>query len=151
MVETNKKSILQLLLASLGMALLLASICLYFQGGIAQSESKIQIIKNITPKEAYALILKNKDTQSFVILDVRTPSEFANGHIENAVNLDYYSETFKNVLNKLDYNKTYLIYCRTASRSGRVLDLMKELGFREVYNIAGGITDWKEAGLPTAE
>ena len=151
MVETNKKSILQLLLASLVIALLLASICFHFQGGIAQSESQIQIIKNITPKEAYALILKNKGNQSFVILDVRTPSEFANGHIENAVNLDYYSETFKNVLNKLDYNKTYLIYCRTASRSGRVLDLMKKLGFREVYNIAGGITDWKEAGLPTAE
>ena len=93
MIETNKKSILQLLLASLGMGLLLASICFHFQGGIAQSESQIQIIKNITPKEAYALILKNKDNQSFVILDVRTPSEFANGHIENAVNLDYYSET----------------------------------------------------------
>ena len=151
MVETNNKSIVQLLLPSLCMALLLASICFHFQGGIALSESQIQIIKNITPKEAYALILKNKGNQSFVILDVRTPSEFANGHIENAVNLDYYSETFKNALNRLDYNKTYLIYCRTASRSGRVLDLMKELGFKEVYNIAGGITDWKEAGLPTAE
>jgi rhodanese-related sulfurtransferase len=151
MIKTNKKSILQLLLASLGMALLLASICLHFQGRIARSESQIQIIKNITPKEAYTLILKNKGNQSFVILDVRTPLEFANRHIENAVNLDYYSETFKNVLNRLDHNKTYLIYCRTARRSRRVLDLMKELGFREVYNIAGGITDWKEAGLPTTK
>ena len=151
MVKTNNKSILQLLLASLGMGLLLASICLHFQGRIARSESQIQIIKNIAPKEAYTLILKNKDNQSFVILDVRTPIEFANGHIENAVNVDYYSETFKNALTRLDHNKTYLIYCRTARRSGHTLDLMKELGFREVYNIAGGITDWKEAGLPTTK
>jgi rhodanese-related sulfurtransferase len=151
MVKTNNKSIVHLLLASLGMALLLASICLHFQGCTKRSETQIQIIKNITPKEAYTLILKNKDNQFFVILDVRTPREFANGHIENAVNVDYYSETFKNVLNRLDHNKTYLIYCRTARRSGRVLDLMKELGFREVYNMAGGITDWKEAGLPTTQ
>jgi len=151
MGETDKKSILQLLLASLGMVFLLAGICLHFQGRIARSESQIQIIENIAPKEAYALILKNKDNQSFVILDVRTPREFANGHIENAVNLDYYSETFKDALNRLDHDKTYLIYCRTAVRSGDVLHLMKKIGFREVYNLAGGITDWGEAGLPIEE
>ena len=53
---------------------------------------------SITQKEAYTLILKNKDNPRFVILDVRTPGEFASGRIENAVNLDYYSETFKMTL-----------------------------------------------------
>jgi Na+-translocating ferredoxin:NAD+ oxidoreductase RnfG subunit len=82
MVETINKSILRLLLASLGIGLLLASIYLHFQARIAGSESQIQIIKSITPKEAYSLILKNKDNQSFVILDVRTPKEFADGHMK---------------------------------------------------------------------
>lgn len=149
MVETNNKSILRLLLVSLGMGVFLASSCSHFQGRIPGSESQVQTIKSITPKEAYTLILKNKGNQSFEVLDVRTPAEFADGHIENAVNLDYYSETFKKALNNLDHNKTYLIYCGVGSRAGRASDLMKELGFREVYNIAGGFTDWKKAGLPT--
>lgn len=149
MTESINKSILRLLLASLGMVFLLVSSCSQFQGRIAGSESQIQIIKSITPKEAYTLLLKNKDNQSFVVLDVRTPKEFADGHIENAVNLDYYSETFKKALNNLDHNKTYLIYCGVGRRAGPAADLMKELGFREVYNIAGGLTDWKKAGLPT--
>ena len=151
MGETNKKSILQLLLASLGMGLLLASICLHFQGRIARAESQVQIIEDIAPKEAYALILENKDNQSVVILDVRTPEEFAGGHLENAVNLDFHSETFKDTLNKLDHSKTYLVYCQVGVRSGRALRLMKKLGFREAYNLAGGIIDWEEAGFPTTE
>jgi len=149
MVETIKRSILLLLLVSLGMGVLLANSCSHFEGSTPGSESQIQIIKNITPKEAYTLILKNKDNQSFMILDVRTPIEFAEGHIENAVNLDYYSETFKKTLNDLDHNKIYLIYCGVGRRGGPAADLMKELGFREVYNMAGGLTDWKKAGLPT--
>jgi len=64
-------------------------------------------------KDAYTLIQKNKGNPDFVILDVRTPAEFADEHIENAINLDYYSETFRDDLNKLDKTKTYLIYCRT--------------------------------------
>jgi len=71
------------------------------------------------------------------------------GSLQNAINLDYYSETFRNELNQLDKNKTYLIYCRSGSRSGRALDIMTELNFREVYNMLGGIIDWKADGLPT--
>ena len=151
MLEINKKSVLRLLLAPLVIGLLLTSVCLHLETGTASPETQTQIIKNITPKEAYTLILKNKDNPGFVILDVRTPGEFANGRIENAVNLDYYSQTFKNDLNKLDKDKTYLIYCRTGSRSGKALDIMKELKFGKVYNMLGGITQWKTEGLPTTK
>ncbi len=72
-----------------------------------------------------------------------------NGHIENAINLNYYSKTFKDELSELDKSKTYLIYCRSGRRSGIALDIMKELGFTEVYNILGGITQWEAEGLPT--
>jgi len=116
-------------------------------GGCVQA----QIIEDITPQEAFTLIQNNKNNPDFVIIDVRTPEEFADGHIENAINLDYNSETFRDELNKLDKNKTYLIYCRSGSRSGSALNIMKELNFREVYNMLGGIIDWKAAGLPTTK
>ena len=90
----------------------------------------------------------SKNNPDFVIIDVRTPEEFAEGHIENVINLDYYSETFRDELNKLDKNKMYLIYCRSGNRSGKALNIMEELNFREVYNMSGGIIEWKAKELP---
>jgi len=82
---------------------------------------------------------------------VRTLAEFVEEHIENATNIDFYSEAFRDMLNNLDKNKTYLVYCRVGGRSGSALDIMAELNFREVYNILGGINQWKAEGLPTAK
>ncbi len=117
-------------------------------GGCAERITAIQVIKDISVKEVYDSIGKNKDNQSFIIIDVRTPEEFANEHIENALNLDYYSDKFRDELNKLDKEKTYLIYCRSGNRSGKALSTMKELAFREVYNMLGGIIQWKAEGYP---
>ncbi len=110
-------------------------------------ETPAQIIENITPQEAFTLIQDNQNNPDFAILDVRTPEEFTQGYIGNAINLDYYSETFRDELNKLDKNKTYLIYCRSGNRSGKALDIMEELNFREVYNMSGGIVEWEAEGL----
>ncbi|CAM2009132.1 rhodanese-like domain-containing protein [Acanthopleuribacter pedis] len=78
-----------------------------------------------------------------VLLDVRKPNEFQEGHIEGAQNIDFYSETFKDDLDELDRNKTYLVYCRSGGRSGRTSDLMKKMGFQRVYDLRGGIIAWK--------
>jgi len=122
-------------------------------GGCVSTETvppnqETQIIENITPPEAFALIQDNHNNPDFVILDVRTPEEFADGHIENAINLDYYSETFQDELDKLDKKKTYLIYCRSGKRSSNALNIAGELEFREAYNMLGGIIEWKAEGLP---
>ncbi len=117
-------------------------------GECAERITAIQAIEDISVKEVYDLIGKNKDNQSFIIIDVRTPEEFANEHIENALNLDYYSEKFRDELNKLDKEKTYLIYCRSGNRSGKALSIMKELAFREVYNMLGGVIQRKAEGYP---
>ena len=106
------------------------------------------IIEDITPDEAYALIQDNRGNKDFIIIDVRTPEEYAGGHIEKTINLDYKSETFGDELDKLDRNKTYLIYCRSGGRSAGALDMMEELGFREVYNMVGGIVQWEAERLP---
>jgi len=105
-------------------------------------------IEDITPQAAFTLIQNNQNNPDFVIIDVRTPEEFSAEHIENATNIDFYSETFRDILNNLDKNKTYLIYCRSGGRSGSALDIMAELSFEEVDNIVGGINLWKTEGFP---
>lgn len=106
------------------------------------------LVKNVDPPEAFSLIEENKGNPGFVILDVRTPEEFSRGRIEGAVNLDYYSEYFREELDRLDKNKTYVIYCRTGMRSGHVFEMMKEMGFKAVYQISGGIERWLADDLP---
>jgi len=117
--------------------------------GVVLTGGCTQIIEDITPQEAFTLIQENQNSPDFVIIDVRTPEEFADGHIENAINIDFYSETFQDELNELDKNKTYLVYCRSGRRSRNALDIMEELNFREAYNMSDGIIEWKAAGLPT--
>lgn len=114
-----------------------------------KTSSRAQVIKDVTPGEAFVMIEKNKDNSNLVILDVRTVKEFEDEHIENAINLDFYSETFKDDLNKLDKNKMYIAHCQLGGRSAKTLEIMKGLGFIEVYNITGGIAEWKNKGLPT--
>ena len=116
-----------------------------------EQEAPSQIIENITPQEAFTLIQNNENNPDFVIIDVRTPKEFAEERIENAINVDFYSETFTDELNNLDKNKTYLIYCRSGRRSRNALDIMEELTFREAYNMSGGIIEWKAEGLPVTK
>ena len=152
MVKINPKNLMiSAFLGALIIGVLLTSGCIQTKNNTAQSETQIQIIENITPEEAYILIQENKDNPNFVILDVRTPEEFLGDYIENAVNLDYYSDTFRNDLDKLDKNKTYLIYCRSGRRSGNALNITKELDFREVYNMLDGIIKWKSERLPTTK
>jgi len=105
-----------------------------------------QIIKDISVKEAYDMIQKNLENPNFIILDIRTPEEFNSGHIKGAINIDYYAPDFVEQLKSLDKNKTYLIYCRTGHRSGNAKSIFKQLGFREVENMVGGINRWKEEG-----
>ena len=140
-----------LLLVIIIFGILFTNACIKTGKNTVIPERQNQIIKNISPEEAYKLILENKDNPDFVIIDVRTPEEFSDEHLEKAINLNYYSDTFQKVLHKLDKNKTYLIYCRTGGRSGNTLNIMQELDFRVVYNIFGGIINWKSKGLPTTE
>ena len=109
------------------------------------------IAENITAEEAFTLIQADQQNPDFVIIDVRTPGEFAQGHLENAVNIDYNSTAFSDEIKTLDKNRTYLIYCQSGARSGQALGLMAVLQFVEVYNISDGITAWQAAGLPVVE
>ena len=147
----NNKSLIWVLVAVSICGVAVAGGFLTITAGAVESRSQTQIFKDVTPKEASALIQKNNENPEFIILDVRTPEEFANGHIENAVNLDYYVKTFLDDLDRLDKTKTYLIYCRTGSRSGKAFKFMKDLKFQKVYHMVGGIKRWQAEGLPTTK
>ena len=112
---------------------------------------KAQIVENITQQEALALVQENQNNPNFVIIDLRFPQLFADEHIENAINIKYYSKNFRGELDKLDKDKTYLIY--SGSSCGGVgwntLAIMEELNFREVYNMSGMCLGWKPEGFPT--
>ena len=110
-----------------------------------------QVIADITPQVASKLIEENRNNPDFIIIDVRTPEEFATGHIENAINIDFRSESFEDSINELDKNKTYLVYCRTANRSRSAVNIMEELDFNEIYHMLGGIVQWEAEGLPIAK
>jgi len=87
--------------------------------------------------------------QDLVILDVRTPEEFAAGHLDGAIMLDFYRDDFAVALEELDPDVPYLLYCRSGNRSGQTALLMEQLGFTDVADVDGGIRAWNEAGLPT--
>jgi len=69
--------------------------------------------------------------------------------IENAKNIDYSSQNFKDEIGELDKTNTYIVYCRSGNRSGEASKIMKDLGFKKIYNLEGGISQWQAEGLPT--
>jgi rhodanese-related sulfurtransferase len=83
-----------------------------------------------------------------VVLDVRTPDEFAAGHLGGAVLVDFYDEDFPARVAALDRAPAYLVYCRSGARSAKTAELMAQLGFAEVSDLDGGILAWADAGLP---
>lgn len=113
-----------------------------------EKTTESQLIKDVFPLEAQELITKGDD--DIVVLDVCTPKEFKTAHLENAINIDYFSKLFKARLDTLDKDKTYLVYCRIGGRSKFAQKKMKSLGFTKIYNIIGGTLLWEEEGLPFA-
>ncbi len=92
---------------------------------------------------AFASALKRPGT---TVLDVRTPAEFAEGHLPGAVNLDISSADFGATLGRLDPAAPYAVYCRSGNRSAAALDTMASVGFTGAYDLTGGIGDWTGAG-----
>jgi phage shock protein E len=84
-----------------------------------------------------------------VVLDVRTPGEFSQGHIQGAMNIDVEASTFDSEIVKLDKTKTYAVYCHSGNRSGVATQAMAKAGFTHLFNLQNGITDWMSQGMPT--
>ncbi|CAB5139809.1 hypothetical protein D3OALGA1CA_3798 [Olavius algarvensis associated proteobacterium Delta 3] len=108
----------------------------------------VQLSKDIFPKEAWDLISKHRDRDDLFILDVGTPKEFKDLHLERAMNVNLLSRFLKSRLDLMDKTATYLVYCKVGRRSKIAQKLMQRFGFQKVYNITGGTLLWEEEGLP---
>lgn len=84
------------------------------------------------------------------LIDVRTPAEYATGHIPGARNLDFYASDFADTLATLDRTQPLAIYCRSGSRTGQTLELLRTMGFQDVIELQGGIIAWDQT-LATPE
>lgn len=98
-------------------------------------------IKSVTVDEFEDFVSKG-----YKIIDVRTPSEYFGARIKNSILADIYSTDFKNVIEKLDKNDYYLVYCNSGNRSKTACDFLYKWGFKNVINLSGGIISWSNAG-----
>jgi rhodanese-related sulfurtransferase len=105
-------------------------------------------LQAISPRHFKYLLDRHRGDADVVLLDVRTPNEFADGHIDGAVLLNYHSSDFTERLKALDRKKIYLIYCRSGNRSGKSLALFQKLGFRRAYHMDTGVIGWSREAFP---
>ena len=101
-----------------------------------------QTSKNIKTVEVPAFAKEIKTTQKPQILDVRTPEEFNQGHLEKALNIDWLGDHFVQDAEKLNKNKAVYIYCRSGKRSLKASEKLAEMGFKKIYNLEGGYQKW---------
>ena len=81
-----------------------------------------------------------------ILVDVRTAEEYESGHIQDAINFDYYSESFQKEILSLDKSASIILYCRTQNRSTKTANYLKENGYKEINVLEGGITSWVKNG-----
>lgn len=94
--------------------------------------------------ESYSDLLSK--TQGALLLDVRTPGEYASGHIPGAVNIDFYAPDFAEQIGALDKTRDVFLYCASGNRSGQAMRLLQKAGFRSVKDLKGGFGGWARAG-----
>ena len=104
-------------------------------------------LTQVSVDQAKEMIQKRGGTADFVVLDVRTPQEFAEGHLPDGVNLNLMTPDFESRLAAMDRAKTYLVYCRTGNRSAKAIQIMERLGFQSVYHMYEGIVGWQKKGF----
>ena len=104
----------------------------------ADTTEKI-VRKDISVTEAHDWL---QSDNAPILLDVRTPEEYSEGHIEGATLIDYNDSSFDSEIDKLDKDATYLIYCRSGGRSGKAVHKMIGTGFKDVTNMEGGYNAW---------
>ncbi len=118
-------------------------------GGPNDVQDSVGGVRTVTPNLG-ATILANPPA-NLVVLDVRTPEEFDQAHLEGATLVNFYDNDFADQLSALDRDVPYLVYCRSGNRSGQAIIAMSDLGFGDVSNVDGGIVRWMEAGLPVVQ
>lgn len=109
--------------------------------GCVDQKADSSEVKLVTADEMKSII-EMEDVQ---LVDVRTPSEFDEIHIESAQNIDFRSPTFDQDIIKLDKSKPVLLYCKSGKRSAKCVKKLKAAGFEKIYELEGGISKWEHS------
>lgn len=119
-------------------------ICLLVCMSVFNCQTSNENVTQLSPKEF------NEFLKSYPqLIDVRTPKEFNKEHIINAKNKNYFAEDFSSIIEEFDKEKPIFIYCRSGKRSGKSIEKFQKAGFSIIYELEGGILNWKENGLKT--
>jgi rhodanese-related sulfurtransferase len=97
-----------------------------------------------TSIDADSFITKSAAQKGAVVLDVRTKVEYESGHLPGALNIDITSDLFAQTVSSLEKDLPYFIYCRSGNRSSQAVSFMKKIGFKEVYDLEGGLMNNEE-------
>lgn len=106
-------------------------------------EAESSKITVITPEEMQSFL----EVDNVQLIDVRTQEEYNKGHIQGAQNINFFSPTFFDDINKLDKEKPVYLYCNSGKRSAKCAEKMIEIGFTKIYDLEGGFSKWKHEGL----
>ena len=104
---------------------------------------KAQSLKLISTDEMIELM----DTEEIQLVDVRTPSEYNEGHVPDAQNINFYDENFDQQIETLYKSKPIIVYCKSGGRSAKCASKLVEKGFEKIYDLEGGFSQWKFKGL----
>jgi thioredoxin 1 len=91
---------------------------------------------------------KKMNSGTVQLVDVRTPEEYAKGHLKDAINMNFNADDFVDMSSKLDKAKPILVYCQSGGRSAQAAALISKKGATDVYNLDGGLLAWNNAGKP---
>ncbi len=108
-----------------------------------ESKKKDTAVNHVNAKQAQKLIEEKK----VVVLDVRTPEEFKEGHLAGATNINFRGPDFEKRIGQLDKSKSYLVHCAAGGRSTQSLPILKKQEIKSVYHLDGGFNSWKKEGL----
>tara|TARA_B100000212_G_C27317043_1_gene508404 strand:- start:33 stop:737 length:705 start_codon:yes stop_codon:yes gene_type:complete len=103
---------------------------------------------NLVSANKFSEIISND--KSVIIIDVRTPDEFNKGHLKNSLNVNWFDENFDENLNIFSKDLPVMVYCLSGGRSSKANERIKSLGFKNVYELDGGILEWRKNKLPEA-
>lgn len=106
-----------------------------------RESKKNSTINKVVSPDKFKELMNNENVQ---LVDVRTAEEYKGGKIGNAINIDYYSSSFKDEIAKLDKNRTVLVYCAAGGRSAKAAKIFSDMGFVEIYDLNGGYRNWNQ-------
>lgn len=116
---------------------------------VSNMSSQEPVTRDITCSQALNLIQSFGCDTGFVIIDLRPQLMYDEGHIENAISYDVYSDQFESWIEELDKNNHYLLYCNIGQRSRIGMEKMEALGFKNLYHLYEGLVKWKSEGYST--